>query len=205
MIGLIYKIIHNQSNDIYIGSTFDSLKGRFNQHKLNCNNKHYNSRLIIYDLFKEFGVDNFKIILIKQYDVIDKKHLFMYEQLWMNKLNPVNNKNKCFNPLSHKVSGKRVIQYYNDEIKEILKKETKKRYGMNYRLNNDTLKEKKLEYYNENRDNILIKQSEYRKLNIEKIRENDRKKMICNICNKEITVTNKSRHEKSKYHLSLLN
>ena len=37
MIGSIYKIIVNQSNDIYIGSTFNELRHRWQEHKYQYN------------------------------------------------------------------------------------------------------------------------------------------------------------------------
>ncbi|GMF38340.1 unnamed protein product [Phytophthora lilii] len=87
MIGKIYKIIHNQSNIIYIGSTFNDLKGRFAQHKADYKRKH---NISIYEYFERYGIENFKIILIKEYEVIDRRHLEVYEQLWINKLKPIN-------------------------------------------------------------------------------------------------------------------
>ena len=93
MIGRVYKIIHNQSSICYIGSTSNKLKFRWRGHKSNYKkvaegNKHFNCS--IYKYFKKYGVENFKIILIKEYDVYDNKHLKAYEQLWINKLNCIN-------------------------------------------------------------------------------------------------------------------
>ena len=57
-IGKIYKIIHNQSNICYVGSTFNTLRDRWGNHK-----GHYNSWLkgnfaevAIYPYFKDFGI-----------------------------------------------------------------------------------------------------------------------------------------------------
>ena len=44
---------------------------------------------------KLYGIQNFKIILIKEYMVYrehkkDHRHLFVYEQLWINKMKCIN-------------------------------------------------------------------------------------------------------------------
>lgn len=86
--GIIYKIICNiDSRIVYIGSTMKTLDSRlarhFTQYKL------YKQGLYgyysIYKYFDKYGINNFTIIKIKEYNVCDKLHLCMYEMLWMNK------------------------------------------------------------------------------------------------------------------------
>src|SRR5271166_3852804 len=94
-IGFVYKIIHNQSNICYVGSTFNRLSNRMNRHKQDYNrwlNGKFNN-CGIYSYFQQFGIENFKIILIKEYKVINRRHLETKEQLWINKLKSVNIKN----------------------------------------------------------------------------------------------------------------
>jgi len=126
MIGKIYKIIHNQSNICYIGSTFSPLKKRWWNHKcsINKNNK-YDCSITQY--FKKFGFENFKIILIKEYEVFDKLHLQMYEQLWMNKIKNIN-KLKAFNPL-FKERNKQVKKKYKANNKEEISIKNKEYYN----------------------------------------------------------------------------
>lgn len=84
-IGQIYRIIHIHSNISYIGSTFNKrLNDRMSRHKNKSNNT------CIGKYLKKYGADNFKIILIKKYEVCDRKHLFAMEQLWINKFNCIN-------------------------------------------------------------------------------------------------------------------
>jgi hypothetical protein len=94
MKGKVYKIIHNQSNVIYIGSTFQDLKYRWSSHKSifkTWSEKGETKRGIsIYRYFEKYGVCNFKMVLIKEYEVCDRYHLQVYEQLWINKLRPCN-------------------------------------------------------------------------------------------------------------------
>ncbi len=77
-IGRVYKIIHTQTNIIYVGSTFNSLRDRFYRHKSQYKLWLTNNETIglsIYSYFKEHDFNQFKIILIKDYNVIDRNHL----------------------------------------------------------------------------------------------------------------------------------
>jgi hypothetical protein len=48
------------------------------------------SGVAIYLSFKQHGWASLKMILIATYEVVDRRHLEMYETLWMNKLKAVN-------------------------------------------------------------------------------------------------------------------
>lgn len=86
-IGRVYKIIARQSNECYVGSTFDQLNYRFKGHKASYKN---NKGCSVNELFDEHGVENCKIMLIKEYEVIDRRHLEVYETLWIKKLRAIN-------------------------------------------------------------------------------------------------------------------
>jgi hypothetical protein len=140
--GRIYKIVCNLSDDVYIGSTFNRLSDRFRRHKYGfnqyLNNKSY--EMSIYPLFKQYGVENFTIILIKEYLVCDKKHLLMYEQLWINKLNCVN----------------KVIAF------QLLKKQQQKQYF-------EKNKDRQRQYYHNNKIKINLQHKLWLEKNKEKI------------------------------------
>jgi len=116
--GRIYKIIHRQSNICYVGSTFNRLSDRFRRHKYSftqyLNNKQPNTS--IYSYFQQYGVENFSIILIKEYQVCDKKHLLIYEQLWINKLKPINKNASC--QLLKKQKQKQYFEYNKEKQKQ---------------------------------------------------------------------------------------
>jgi len=142
--GHIYMIWTALDNSFcYIGSTFNRLHKRFEGHK---NDYNYNKGCIaIHKYFDKYGIDNFKIDLIKSYNVIrthrkDHKHLHAYETLWINKTKNCVNKQVPFNPL-----------YYNREVV----KQYQKKY---YENNKDKIKE----YYEDNKDKI----TEYKKTKI---------------------------------------
>jgi hypothetical protein len=90
--GHIYRIIHLQSDIQYVGSTFNESRMRWQQHKSDFKrfSKGKSNCITIYPYFEEHGIEQFKLLLIKTYEVCDRAHLRAYEQLWINKLNCVN-------------------------------------------------------------------------------------------------------------------
>ena len=105
--GTIYKIICNvDSRFVYIGSTFNQLRHRFQNHKRQY--KHWltgsGNKCSCYDHFKRHGLENFTIVKIKQYvcwceNKKDKKHLHAYEQLWINNTPNCCNTSHAFQPV----------------------------------------------------------------------------------------------------------
>ena len=133
--GKVYKIIHNQSNICYVGSTFNTLRDRWQCHKKNYNswlNNNKRSKISIYPYFEEYGIENFKITLIKEYEVIDRRQLEVYETLWIKKLNTINEL-QAFN----------IVFKNHDSYKEMIKK-YKKKY---YEQNKETINKKNKENY----------------------------------------------------------
>ena len=152
--GYIYIITcHVNPKIYYIGSTYDKLSQRWNNHKIHYKN---NIRGIsICEYFDKYGLDKFSMHLVKSYDVYrvnhnDHKHLRAYEQLWINKLKGCCNKHAAFQPL---------------------KKEKKKEYC---EKNKEKINEKKKEYYKNNKEKQKEKDKKYREKNKEKIKEKDK-------------------------------
>ncbi len=117
MIGRIYKIICKLSNDIYIGSTFNKLNKRLRQHKDDYG-KYLNGKgteIAVYPYFKQYGMENFKIVLIKEYEVLDRQHLEIYETLSISKLKSCNKNNPFALPLK-----KHYMMLYREKNKEKL-------------------------------------------------------------------------------------
>ena len=127
MLGRIYKIIDRQSDICYIGSTCSDLKLRWSRHKDGYRrwlegDKKYN--VSIYQYLEEYGIDRFKMILIKEYEVEDKTHLTAYEQLWINKFRKtcINNNNPFRFQRLHKKD-------YNKKNKEAIDKRKKEKFA----------------------------------------------------------------------------
>ena len=64
----IYKITNDFNDDVYIGSTRDTLIKRFSAHKSSSNNIKKNS-IALYKSINEFGFERFRIELIENYQI----------------------------------------------------------------------------------------------------------------------------------------
>ncbi len=138
-IGIVYRITKIDDPTInYVGSTFTTLRQRWQTHKLKFNNNC--NGCSIGEYFDKYGIDKFKIILIKEYKVCaenqkDNKHLRAYEQLWINKFKL---KNCCINKL--------------DTFRLLYKQKISKRNKDYYQTNKEKLKEYKKNYYQTNKE-----------------------------------------------------
>ncbi|DBA04771.1 TPA: hypothetical protein N0F65_004408 [Lagenidium giganteum] len=118
-IGRIYKIICTQSDHVYVGSTFNTIRDRFHGHKGDyakwMKGKYHD--IAIFPYFKQ------------EYSVVDRAHLEAYEQLWISKLTCVNKNNPIrIDKLSKKAyyeanKEKHKIQMktYRETNKEVMK------------------------------------------------------------------------------------
>lgn len=166
--GTVYKIICTQDSDIvYIGSTFNSLRNRWQEHKYDYK-KYLDGKkgacVSIYPYFEKIGIENFKIIRIKEYECYranrsDRKHLNVYEQLWINKTK------NCVNQVNPFRIDKLAEKYYRENNKDKINERRKQ-----YRLENkDEIKEAKKQFYDKNRHKILEQKKQYQKENKDKI------------------------------------
>lgn len=187
MIGLIYKIIHNQSNWCYVGSTFNELRYRWQDHKLaflKWKDDRTQNKTSCFDYFLEYGIDNFKIILIKQYEVIDRLHLEVYETLWISKLK------SCNRQSPFRIKKLSDLHYRNTHKEEIKIRDKK------YRDNNiEKIKEKKQSYRLQHRAELNQKQKDRYIKRKEYILE----KINCEICNLQIGRISMKRHIKRQH------
>jgi len=142
--GKIYKITNNLNNDIYIGSTCQNLKQRFQCHirryKQFINNK--TNKLTVFDLFIKYGVNNCKIELIELYNCNSKNELELKEGYYIKN-------NNCVN----KYIAGRSKQQYRIDNKEKIKNNKKIYYIKNKDIIKEKIKIKKLKLNNFNDDN----------------------------------------------------
>jgi len=182
-IGRVYKIIPSQGNECYVGSTFDTLRDRLKYHKYNyesfkLNNFRY---LTVFDLFNKYGTNGCKIILIKEYDVLDRRHLEVYETLWMKKLKSIN-KIEPVAGLLKKDSKKQSNKRYRDENKEEINQKQRQAFAK-YKADNR-------EKYLQSKKNSYNKTKEY---------------IICEICDCEVMKRNINRHNQTNKHINNIN
>ena len=177
--GRIYIIICNLNPKIfYIGSTFNILKQRFSKHKRDYKEGKVN--IGIYKYFEKYGIENFTMKLLKEYQVIrehakDNKHLLVYETLWINKIKGNVNQVLPFNPLKN-IS--RLIYRENHRKEAIVR--SKKHYETNKEVINENRKIK----YKENQVAMRVKQNA---------------KKECPFCKKMMNGSNLSRHIKTQH------
>ncbi|DBA01514.1 TPA: hypothetical protein N0F65_004864 [Lagenidium giganteum] len=166
--GRIYKIVHNQSNVCYVGSTFNNLRDRWHHHKADFNQylKGKHSELAIYPYFKE------------QYEVVDRQHFAVNEQLWIDKLKSIN-KQPTFR----------------------IKKLTQKHYR---ELNKKSISQYKKQYRKANKQHINEYKKDYYQLNKESFNEKRKSEHFECDCGFKIRKSDKSQHIKTKTHQEYL-
>ena len=197
--GTIYKIICAISDEVYIGSTFNTLRNRWQHHKSRYtkyleNNE--NGNFSIFPYFKKYGIDKFKIIKIKEYECVDRKHLESKEQLRISKTKCVN-KNNAFN--FKKLTKKKWDTENKDYIKVYNKNniERTKKWHID---NKDILKIKRNKYRIKKKNHIKKTAKDY----YEKNKEILNKKIDC-VCGSKYSKQGKARHEKTKKHKTFIN
>ena len=81
----IYKITNNKTDDIYIGSTIQSLKARFKNHKSNAK---LDKKSLLYDCIRKNGIENFNILLLEEFKAKNKEEIGLKEKEYFYKLLP---------------------------------------------------------------------------------------------------------------------
>jgi len=120
--GMIYKIKHNEDyedENIYIGSTCNLIRRRF-QHKTHCNNekdKSYNVNLYKY-IRENGGWDAFIMIKIHDYKCNSKSELKVEERRMIDMLKP---------KLNRQLPTRSKKEWYEDNKQVILEKDKKYR------------------------------------------------------------------------------
>lgn len=206
-LGMIYQIYYNNDPKInYIGSSMNNeVKYRWRDHKADY--KKYldnpnNQRAAIYQYFKEFGIENFIIKKIKDIEIIDRKHLKAYEQLYINKLKPINKLNP-FNILA-KEDRKNYYTKYHKNNKEKISEYSKERYKNNKEYfdnyandNKEKIKAYKHQYY--------LKQKENNTKQYKKLTERANIIIKCEICNIETKQKHFKKHLETQKHKDNVN
>ena len=164
--GKIYVIRNSIDNDLYIGSTCQSLCKRLQKHKGDMNGDKKDRKL--YSKMREIGKDKFYIELYEEYPCENVEQLRMREGQVMRELNA---------SLNSKIEG-RTQKEWREDNKEYKNEQDKKYYennkekyreqGKQYREDHkEYIKEWKKNHYEKNKEEILQKQREYHNLNKE--------------------------------------
>jgi len=182
--GMIYQIISDMTDRIYIGST-TNLKQRWNSHRYTYKSKTDTySSFILFDLV---GVENCRIETIHLFPCHSKQELereegdiqLMFKDIIVNKI----------------IAGRTSNERYSREY-YLQNRDKQKEY---YFKNRDKIKEYNRNYNLDNVDKIRENYKEYYVNNCEKIRAQHNEKYTCK-CGAKLAVGNKSRHEKNEKH-----
>jgi hypothetical protein len=167
-IGTIYRIQPANGLECYVGSTFNELRHRFKSHKYEyCKWKDEKAtKTTVYELFEKYGVDSCKAMVIKQYEVEDRRHLEVYETIWIKKLKAINKNEPC-GGLLKKERDKEYKKQYREANKEVVKKQRKQYHEVNKEKINERMKQ----YREANREKINERMKQYREANREKVNE----------------------------------
>ena len=170
-LGKIYKIVHKQLDICYVGSTFEkTLERRWKNHNSYYNKwkvNHNNKRIAIYPYFYKYEIENFSILLIKEYKVVDRRHLSVYENLWIKKLRCVN----IIEPVAG-ILGKHKMRLNHQANKEMRNKQKRE----NYKKNKETISIQRKKDRIENKEDTLQRESEYREKDRIRIRAGDKRR-----------------------------
>ena len=171
--GKVYRIWTLLSNEIYIGSTADTLSNRFGKHRRQYkgwlrNKKKY---MTSFELFEKFGVENCKIDLEHNFPCNSRAELNAEEGRVqrMHKDILVNNK----------IAGRTKKEYYADNKEHI---------GGQHK-----------QYYIEHKEHLAEQHKQYQDKNKEHLSKHYKQKFSCE-CGGKYTPSSKSRHINTAKH-----
>jgi group I intron endonuclease len=87
--GKKYKITNDFNNDIYVGSTCDTLVKRFIMHKSNSKTR----QTKLYHFIRDIGFERFRIELIEDFPCTDKYESRQRENYWIREIGTLNLRN----------------------------------------------------------------------------------------------------------------
>ena len=187
----IYCIRNNINNDIYVGSTCQSLSKRMQKHRSDCK-RSSKYEFKFYQKMRELGVENFYIELMEKYPCSDVEELRAKEGEWIRQIATLNSR----------VAGRTPEQYRKDN-EEHYKSYNKNRYEQNKEERSIQAKDR----YDNNPDyQQRQKENSNNRYNEKKteIRAKMNTKHLCE-CGKEYSYGNRLRHFNSQFHQNFLN
>ena len=160
--GKIYKIFNTLNDDIYVGSTIQSLSHRMIKHRDNVKNTTTHYKTSVCKLMQELGVEHFFIELVEAYPCNKKEELNAREGYWIKQIANVN---------KH-IPGRTPKEHYEENKEKIMArmKEYKKQYTID---NKEAILAKRKEYYEKTKEH----KQEYQKS--DKVKQKKNTKIEC--------------------------
>lgn len=165
----IYKITDLAYTECYYGSTCQTLSKRMGEHRSYYKIYKQDKRDFFYTsfiLFDKYGLENCKIELVEDYECKTKEELRQREGWWI-KNNPCVNKT---------IAGRDRKEWTQD--------------------NKEHMKEYRKNYYNNNKEVVLKLHKKWEDSNRDSIRKRKNERVNCDICDKEVSRANLSKHKK---------
>ena len=187
--GKIYKITNDFNDEIYIGSTCDTLVKRFSIHKVAINIIEKQDRPL-YKLMREIGTDRFIIYLIEDFPCNNKYELERQEGFWQKHYK---------SSLNMVIAGQTKTEYREEHREKMVS--YSKTYNEEHK---EQLSEKKKLNYYSNQEEILKQKQQYYSVNQERILEKLKEKIKCE-CGCDVTKAFLPNHKQTKKHINLLN
>lgn len=182
--GKIYKIISNQTDDIYIGSTTEKLCNRMAKHRHDYR-KYKEGKYHYVTSYELLECKDAKIYLIKNFPCNNKEELNAEEGRIIR--DTPNCINKC-------IAGRTYKQYYKDN-QEYIRNKTKEYY----KDNKEYISERNKSYRDEKKEFYREYYQTYYSENKAKIDEKRNEPFTCE-CGSTLTKCKKARHYKTKKH-----
>jgi len=185
--GRVYCIRSQQTTDIYIGSTIQTLSQRMTDHR-KAYKKYLNKN---YDYMTSFE--------IVQYEDAYIEVLFEGEFLSRNDLDRKEGKyQREMDCVNKNIAGRTKKEHYEENTN--LYKKKSQQY---YEKKKEHIKKLSKKYAVEHRDHILEYQQKYQEEHKEQITEYKKQKITCE-CGTTVCIPHKARHERSKKHQSFI-
>jgi hypothetical protein len=186
--GKIYKIVSDNIEGTYYGSTADTLWSRFGTHNRKFRAWKKGSK-VYYTSYKLIEAGNASIVLVEYFPCNNKIELKARERWYIEN-------NDCVN----KNVPNRTHKEWRKDNKEKIKEQQKEYYQEN--------KEKIKEYQQINKDKKKDYDKKYRQDNKEKVKEYNKEyqklTFQCLCDGEQHTLINKARHFRSQYHITNL-
>jgi len=168
--GKIYKIYSYENDEVYYGSTCDTLSRRIVGHRTNYK-KYKEGKGNYITSFKILELTSAKIELVENYPCNTKEELLQREGYYI----------RTYDCVNKRIAGRTQQEYkkeYYEQNKEYITEYHKKWYDENteqvkeyYNENKEQILEHKKEYYQQNKEQILEKVKEYYQQNKEQRNE----------------------------------
>ena len=136
--GKIYKITNDFNDEVYVGSTCDTLIKRFSSHKRGRTSEQLKHKPL-YTLMNEIGHERFRIQLIEEYSCEDKYQLTQREAYFIRQIGTMN---KLLPFVSDTEALEKKKIYRNSEKRKAIHKEESEIF---YQQNKDKILEKNKE------------------------------------------------------------